>query len=51
VFGVAARLAAKESRAADETQWLRRIVALPASAAGITAMRERAVARLKELGQ
>ncbi|WBS01435.1 hypothetical protein OU994_24655 [Pseudoduganella sp. SL102] len=51
VFGAAARLAAKEGRAADEAQWQRRIVALPANAAGIAAMRERAAARLKELGQ
>lgn len=50
VFGAAARLAGKENRAADEAQWLRRIVALPA-VAGTAAMRERAAARLKELGQ
>jgi hypothetical protein len=47
LYAAAARLAATERRAADEAAWLKQLLALPAS----PAQRERAAARLKELGQ
>ncbi|QGZ38926.1 hypothetical protein IP92_05343 [Pseudoduganella flava] len=46
VYAAAARVAGNERRGADEAAWLKKIVALPAT----PAQRERAQARLKELG-